>query len=71
MAFWSNWFKTSCMECGGKFDKEALTDFEERQVCSDCHEGILEDRRAKEIKRQERVNREEEARKELLDRNYR
>lgn len=71
MAFWSNWFKVNCLECGAKYDKQELTTFEERLICSDCHDGILEDRRLKEIERQERIAREEEARKALLDRNYR
>jgi len=68
VAFWSNWFKTPCEECGNKFDKDALLSFEERRVCSDCHDSILDERRTKEEERAKRVAEEEAARQALLDR---
>ncbi len=70
MAFWDNWFKVPCEECAEKFKKEELVSFEERQVCSKCHVGILEDRRVKEAERLERAAAEEAARERLGDRNF-
>ena len=68
MAFWDAWFKTPCLECGEKFDKEALEIFEERLICGDCKDEILEKRRIAEEERIKRVAAEEEARRKLLDR---
>lgn len=70
MAFWDNWFKTPCEECGEKFKKVELVPLDERQVCAQCHLAVVEDLRVKEAERAARVASEEAARERLGDRNF-
>ena len=68
MAFWDKWFQTPCDECGNKFDKEELLEFEQRKMCHPCKDSLLEERRIKEEERAARARAEEEARQALLNR---
>ncbi len=68
MAFWDNWFKVDCPECGKKLSKDELVPYEDRQVCADCAEALEEAAIAKQKEIEERRAAEEAARRALLDR---
>ena len=68
MAFWDNWFKVACPECGQKFAKEELILFEDRLMDEECKEALEAKREQQRIEIEVRRMAEERARAALLDR---
>jgi hypothetical protein len=68
MAFWDNWFKVDCQECKERFDKEELSVFDGRDMCSPCQTKIEEKRATDAAELELRRAAQEKARAALLDR---